>query len=155
MEKKSKVIRYRRSTPVGRLRRNATKIARHATLVKTRLISWGPIADKRISLVKELVEEILVKVTTIDRRLGELERNGFVVPKRSSAIFFEQGQMVSIVPKHRRKYRIVFAEILKTDPRMLDGLTVKSTLPSGEVVIQRGQCTPFLVSKSHLLKIET
>jgi DNA-binding MarR family transcriptional regulator len=146
--------KYRRSTPVGRLRRNATKIARHASLVKVRLASWGPISDKRIVVVKELVAEILEKAATIDRRLNELERNGFVVPKRSSAIFFEKGQMVSIVPKHRPKYRIVFAKILKTDPHMLDGLTVKSILPSGEVVIQRGQRTPFMVSKSHLLKIE-
>ena len=151
--RKSKKI-YRRSTPVGRLRRNASKIARHATLVFIRLISWknGVNSDKRLLEAEEIVSEILEEASRLDVVMGRLEKSKFVPPKRSNALSFEIGQHVAIGPKYRDKYGLVFAKFLGEDPLLLDDLVISNILPTGEVVVQRKQRTPFLVSKSHLVE---
>jgi len=150
MGEKVKKVRYKRSTPVGRLRRNAAKVSRHAGLVLARMASWGTVTEPKVRKVKSLVDEIIQDAASIDRLLGALETNGFVVPKRSSAITFIVGQKIAISKKHRAKYRAAYSQVLKSDPHLLDDLVVTGLLPSGEVVVQRGQRTPFMVPKSHL-----
>jgi len=151
--RKSKKI-YRRSTPVGRLRRNASKIARHASLVSIRLDSWknGVASDKRLLEAEKIVSEIVEASSRLDAVMGKLEKSKFVPPKRSNALSFEIGQHVAIGPKYRGKYGLVFATVLNEDPHLLDDLVVQNILPSGEVVVQRKRRTPFLVAKSHLME---
>lgn len=147
---------YKRSTPVGRLRRNAKKIARHAELVLSRLNSWGNgNTDKRVVLSCLIVNEILGAASRLDKTMGSLEKAGFVPPKRFSSLQFKVGLHVAIGPKYLDKYRQVFASVLKDDRSWLKDLTVVAVLASGEIVIQRGKSTPFPVAKSHLVLLKS
>jgi len=155
MGEKAKKVRYKRSTPVGRLRRNVSKVARHAGLVLARMASWGTVTEPKVRKVKSLVDEIISNAASVDKLLEELETTNFVIPKRSSAVFFVVGQKVTISQKHRAKYRAAYSQVLKLDPHLLDDLVVMGLLPSGEVVVQRGQRTPFMVPKSHLSLVKS
>lgn len=143
--------KYRRSTPVGRLRRNAGKIARHASLVQARLRSWNGVSDSRVEAAKAIVEEIMSGASRLDGVMKALERANFVPPRRSSALRYSVGQHVAISPKYRGKYALVFAKALRDDRKLLSDLVVSNILPSGEVVVQRGKRSPFVVAKSHLV----
>lgn len=145
---------YRRSTPVGRLRRNAAKIARHASLIQIRLISWGIVADDRVAEILDKVSRILLLFTEADGILEGLEKSGFAPPPKSGSASYVVGQHVMIAPKARPKYEAVFAKILPKDPFLLEDLTVSDLLPSGEVVVQRRSWLPFMVPKSHLLPVK-
>lgn len=146
---------YKRSTPVGRLRRNAQKIARHAKLVLFRLNSWSNgEADKRTASCRLIVNEIWKRSLVLNSAMGLLEKTGFVPPKRSSSMQFNVGQHVTIAPKYLDKYRQVFASVLKEDSSLLNDLVVETVLSSSEVVIRRGKRTPFLVAKSHLILLK-
>ena len=148
---KSKPRQYRRSTPVGRLRSNAAKVTRHASLVQIRIMSWGEVDDERVAQVLNRMSGIQVLVSEADKILEKLERSGFVPPKKSGALVYQIGQPVMISPKARMKYKSVFKQALKADPRLLDELVVDQLLPTGEVVVRRGKQLPFMTPKSHLL----
>ena len=143
--------KYKRSTPVGRLRRNAGKIARHASLVQIRLRSWNGVSDSRVEAAKVIVDEIMSQASRLDGVMKVLEKAGFVPPRRSSALKYSVGQHVAISPKYQRKYTLVFAKVLRGDRKLLSDLVVSNILPSGEVVVQRGKRSPFVVAKSHLV----
>jgi len=149
-----KARQYRRSTPVGRLRRNAAKIARHASLIQIRLISWGMVKDDRVAEILDTVSRILDLFSKVDRILEGLEESGFVPPPKSGSVSYEVGQHVMIAPKFRPKYEAVFGQILLKDPELLEDLTVSDLLPSGEVVVRRRSRSPFMVPKSHLLPVK-
>ena len=151
---KSKPRQYRRSTPVGRLRRNVAKVRRHASLVQIRIMSWGEVDDERVAQVLNRMSSIQVLVSEADKILERLERTGFVPPKKSGALVYQVGQHVTIASKARPKYREVFKQALKDDPRFLDDLVVDNLLPTGEVVVRRGRQLPFMASKSHLLPVD-
>ena len=148
---KSKPRQYRRSTPVGRLRSNAAKVTRHASLVQIRIMSWGEVDDERVAQVLNRMSGIQVLVSEADKILEKLERSGFVPPKKSGALVYQIGQHVMISPKARPKYMEVFKQALREDPRLLDDLVVDNLLPTGEVVVRRGWQLPFMLPKSHLL----
>ena len=148
---KSKPRQYRRSTPVGRLRRNAAKVARHASLAQARIVSWGEVEDERAAQVRSRMGGILVLASEADKIMERMERSGFVPPKKSGALVYQIGQHVMISPKARLKYKAVFKQALKDDPKFLDDLVVDNLLPTGEVVVRRGRQLPFMTPKSHLL----
>ena len=148
---KSKLRRYRRSTPVGRLRRNAVKVDRHASLVQARIASWGKVEDERAAEVSRRMGAILVLVSEADKIMERMELSGFVPPKKSGALVFQIGEPVMISPKAKAKYQEVFKDALKSDTNLLDELVVDNLLPTGEVVVRRGKRLPFMVPKSHLL----
>jgi hypothetical protein len=146
---------YRRSTPVGRLRRNADKVARHASLALARMESWrNGKPDRRLEAAKAAARAVLDEAAGLDRILARLERSNYAPPKRSGALRYMTGQHVAVCPKHAAKYRLAFAEMLRKDPGMLKDLVVANVLPSGEVVVRRGK-HPFLVAKSHLIPRES
>jgi hypothetical protein len=146
---------YRRSTPVGRLRRNVVKVTRHAELALMRMESWrNGKSDQKLEAAKMSVREVIAKTAELDHILGLLEKSNYIPPKRSSVLKYEIGQHVAVGPKHIAKYRLVFAEVLRKDPNMLKDLVVSNILTSGEVVVRRGECTPFLVAKSHLAALK-
>jgi hypothetical protein len=147
--------KYRRSTPVIRLRRNVAKLARHADLVVDRLNSWGASEDPSLGAVLETVMTVVDYILQLDAQVGVLEDTGFVPLRRSAAIVFDVGQEVAIIAKHRQKYREAFESQLKEDPMLLDGLVVRKIIKaSGEVVVQRGSRTPFIARKSHLTLVK-
>ena len=148
---KSKPRQYRRSTPVGRLRRNVAKVTRHASLVQARMDAWGEVDDERVSQIDARMGGIRVLAAEADRIMERMEKSGFVPPKKSGALVYQIGQPVMISPKAKAKYRTVFKQALKADPRMLDELVVDQLLPTGEVVVRRGKQLPFMTPKSHLL----
>ena len=150
---KSKPRQYRRSTPVGRLRRNAAKVARHASLVQARIASWGEVEDERAAQVRSRMGGILALASEADKIMERMERSGFVPPKKSGALVYQIGQHVMISPKARLKYKAVFKQALKDDPKFLDDLVVDNLLPTGEVVVRRGRQLPFMAPKSHLLPV--
>jgi hypothetical protein len=142
---------YRRSTPVGRLRRNAAKVSRHASLVIARIASWGEVDDDRVPQIVSRMGGIQVLVSEADKIMEKMEKSGFVPPKKSGALVYQIGQHVTIAPKYRSKYRAVFKQALKDDPKFLNDLVVDNLLPTGEVVVRRGRQLPFMTPKSHLL----
>lgn len=146
-----KLRQYRRSTPVGRLRRNALKVSRHASLIQDRIASWGEVDDERVLQVRSRMGGILVLASEADKIMEKLEKSGFVPPKKSGALVYQVGQHVAIAPKARSKYRVVFKQAMKDDPKFLDDLVVDNLLPTGEVVVRRGRQLPFMTPKSHLL----
>ena len=148
---KSQPRQYRRSTPVGRLRSNAAKVAHHANLVQLRIMSWGEVNDELVAQVMNRMSGIQVLASEADRIMEKMERSGFVPPKKSGALVYQIGQHVMISPKARPKYMEVFKQALRDDPSFLDDLVVDNLLPTGEVVVRRGRQLPFMVPKSHLL----
>ena len=148
---KSQPRQYRRSTPVGRLRSNAAKVALHANLVQLRIMSWGEVNDELVAQVMNRMSGIQVLASEADRIMEKMERSGFVPPKKSGALVYQIGQHVMISPKARPKYMEVFKQALRDDPSFLDDLVVDNLLPTGEVVVRRGRQLPFMLPKSHLL----
>lgn len=147
-----KKVHYKRSTPVIRLRSNVKKLSVHATLIENRLRSWMVPGDPDCLEAGPLehVKVILRSIGHLEAQVGALEDSGYVPPKRSSVFVPEVGMTVAVIKKYRTKYEEAYEGVLREDPNMLDGLIVRKILPSGEVVVQRGQRTPFMVRKSHL-----
>ena len=165
--------RYRRSTPVIRLQRNVGKIVYLISLGLSRLRDWqgsatrgsatrgsairGPEARARGCEVVEralaVASEVAEKSVELDDLVSDLEVSGFVPPKRSNVYQPEVGDHVQICDRARPRYRQLYEKQLREDPEMLDDLVVVKTLPSGEVVVQRGRHTPFVARKSHLCPV--
>jgi hypothetical protein len=142
---------YRRSTPIGRLRRNADKVSQHASLLRSRVSSWGS-SDERVVSVERMASLVVAKSTEIDVLLADLENTGFVPPEKQRSVKWEVGQRVAVSLKFRPKYEAAFPEDLRRDPGYLDELVVENSLPTGEVVVRRRGRSPFLVPKTHLVE---
>jgi hypothetical protein len=148
---RTKKNHYKRSTPVIRLRRNIFKLSKNAELVSKKLRSWQASSDPDLAAAYDIVDCVQKSIVKLDACAAKLESKNFVPPKRSSSVIFDEGQSVSVLDKHRQKYELAFEKVLREDPRLLDDLTVvKIIRSSGEVVVQRGQRTPFIVRKSHI-----
>jgi hypothetical protein len=150
---RSQKVQYKRSTPVIRLQRNVDKLERNAELVLNRLSTW--LSEGDTSLVKAVAHtaEIMQAITDLKADVEILEKTGFVPPKRSAAVVFFEGQPVAVAPKYRQKYAQAFERVLKEDPDFLDGLVVVKIIESGEITVRRGQKTPFIVRKSHIVSV--
>ena len=149
-----KKVQYKRSTPVIRLQRNVAKLQRNAQLVLNRLSSW--VSDKEdttLALSVKHTESIMREISSLESQVKMLEEAGFVPPKRSSAVSFYVGQAVAVAAKHRQKYVQAFERVLQDNPDFLDGLVVVKIIESGEITVRRGQRTPFIVRKSHLVSL--
>src|SRR5271157_2596959 len=144
---------YKRSTPVVRLQRNVLKLERYGELVLNRLSSW--IADGDTSLVACLEDtaNIMQDIASLKVSVDKLEAHGFVPPKRSFKLVFDPGQVVSIAPKHRERYALAFAKVIKDNPSYLDELSVVEILPTREILVRHGKNSPFMVRKSHLVAV--
>lgn len=157
--KRGRKRRYARSTPVTRLRRNVVKISRHAELCRTRICAWisadSEACPSDLMQAASLAERIENLTTELGARVECLEAAGYVPQKPSEVWRPDDGDKVAIAPKSRQRFELIFSEALKDDPKMLDELVVRSTLPSGEIVVQRGKRTPFPVRKSHLCPVST
>ena len=148
---RSKKNHYKRSTPVLRLRRNIFNLCKNADLVSKKLRSWQSSSDPDLAAAYEIVDDVQKSIVKLDACSVKLEMKNFVPPKRSSGVYFEEGQPVFVLDKHRQKYELAFEKVLKEDPHLLDELVVMKIISStGEVVVQRGQRTPFIVRKSHI-----
>lgn len=143
-------IRYRRSTPVGRLRRNVEQSGYHNGLAIGKLRGWQASDDQRVERALAIASEVAERNVALGEQVGILEESGFVPPRRWRAYQPEVGHRVRILDKHRDRYRLLLERQLEEDPKMLDDLLVTRVLPSGEVAVQRGRRTPFLARKSHL-----
>jgi hypothetical protein len=141
---------YRKSTPVIRLRRNAFKIQRHASLIAERLTSWSASEDARIVDLLAECQRVRDAAFKVDEVLAALEAEGFVPPKRASNWSPQPGQHVRVVGPPRAKFKEVYSDILRDDPKMLDDMVVQKMMDSGEVVVQRGRRMLLVVRKTHL-----
>lgn len=150
---KVKKRRYRRSTPVGRLKSNAEKLVRHASLMRARLTSWGA-SEPTLDLVSSKLSLVEDSAAVMRHALSSLERSGWEPPTKSSGVEYVPGDRVAIAESHRSEYEEAYADQLRDDPDMLDELVVSKVLDSGKVVVQRGKKTPFAVAKSHLVHVE-
>ena len=150
---RSQKAQYRRSTPVGRLQRNVLKLERYAQLIKSRLVSWVSEDNDDLEVAMRHTSDIIRCLSQLKDAVDCLATLNFVPPKRSTALNFEEGEKVSVVKKHRGKYETLFEKTLKEDPGFLDELWVTKVLPTGEIAVRRGQRTPFIVRKSHLVAI--
>ena len=146
---------YRRSTPIGRLRRNADKIARHAALSRDRLKSWQDgVPNIHMQEARKILDAILAKTSHLGTILDALEESGWQSPKKTGAIHFEAGQHVAIAPASRERYALVFGKALQKDPTLMDDLIIEAILPSGGISVRRGRGTPCLIpAKSHLVPL--
>lgn len=143
-------IQYRRSTPVTRLARNVLKLERYAELILNRLSSWLVEGDASLVPSLEHVADVVQDIESLKKSVVRLEVDEFVPPKRSFAVVLAEGQAVSIAPKHREKYVVAFEKMIAACPNYLDELVVVKILPTGEILVQHGKHTPFIVRKSHL-----
>jgi hypothetical protein len=150
---RSPKTQYRRSTPVIRLQRNVLKLERHAALVNSRLLSWVVEDDESLADQVRLAGAIIQNIARLKTEVDTLVTSRFVPPRRSSALVYIEGQMVAVAAKHRDKYETAFEKVLKEDPGFLDELVVVKVLSSGEITVRRGQRTPFIVRKSHLVAV--
>jgi len=142
---------YKRSTPVIRLRRNIFKLCKNGELVVKKLRSWQASSDLDLAAAYDIVDGVQKSIVKLDAYAAKLELKNFAPPKRSTVVNFDKGEPVSVLNKHRPKYELAFERALREDPHLLDELIVVKTIPSsGEVVVQRGQRTPFIVRKSHI-----
>lgn len=147
---------YKRSTPIGRLRRNVEKIVMHAVLSQARLKSWqNGVPDPRMTSAWKILQRMIYKAGQVDAILESLEESGWQSSKKTSIIHFEVGQHVAIAPGSRQKYELVFGKSLKKDPGLMDDLIVETVLPSGGISVRRKHGTPCLIpAKSHLILVE-
>jgi len=146
-----KKVQYKRSTPVIRLQRNIAKLERNAGLVLTRLSSWLVDGDETLVKSVEHTDAIMRAIDDLKVEVAGLVSVDFVPPKRSATVWHVEGQTVAVAPKHYHKYEQAFQHVLKDDPDYLNQLTIKSILETGEIVVQRGKKTPFIVRKSHIV----
>lgn len=144
---------YRKSSPIGRLRRNAYQVRRQASLLQARVAAWGS-SDDVVASVEAAAAKIVELVGVADGRLAALERSGFAPPEKPRVLTWEEGQRVAVARKFRGKYELAFCDILERDPDFLDALVVESVLPSGEISVRRKGRSPFLVPKTHLVEVE-
>jgi hypothetical protein len=144
---------YRKSTPIGRLRRNADKVSQHASLLRSRVSSWAS-TDERVVEVEKLAGSVVTKAAEVDELLADLEDSGFVPPEKARVVTWVKGQRVSVGEKFRPKYEVAYRSELERDPGYLNDLVVADVLESGEIVVRRRGRSPFLVPKTHLVEAE-
>jgi hypothetical protein len=149
-----KTNKYKRSTPVIRLLRNVEKLERNGELVLNRLISWSVDGDGQLDQPTTKITKIMSQLAELREVVEKLEDSGYVPPKRSSAISYDEGDPVSVSPKHRGKYEEAFEKVISEDPNFLDELVVVRIMESGEITVTKGKRTPFIVRKSHLMPRE-
>lgn len=142
--------KYRRSTPVGRVRKNLEKIGKVAQLVMVRLKLWSSSQSKQTSKssdrIASLCEQMDRLMSSNDAALAivaDLEKRGWVPPRPSSVIVFEKGIKVKIGRRFKSKYRVIYSD------EVLNNLVVFENLKTGEIAVEYGQ-TVFMVPKSHL-----
>lgn len=142
--------RYERTTPVGRARKNLTKIDRTLQLVRVRLESWGAETDE--GPLNRALASVLGAIREISEAAGHitsLEKSHWTPPRRSSVLVFEEGDEVRILDKYQGKYLEVYpAEAIAR-------LVVGKVLPSGEIAVRHGKSSTFIVPKSHLGRRES
>jgi hypothetical protein len=138
--------RYERSTPVGRAEKNLVKISRIGQLTLERLRSWiaTPLIDEDLDKAIAWLSECVAAAEETSSRVRGLMERGWSPPKRSSSVVYARGDHVRVNEKYRSKYLEIYALDVIHD------LVVSKILPSGEVVVQHGRATPFIVAKSHL-----
>ncbi|HAW09989.1 MAG TPA: hypothetical protein DCX12_02745 [Chloroflexi bacterium] len=144
--------KYTKTTPVIRLRRNVEKIGRHAELGRERLLAWKS-DDPDVAAALALTEKIEADARDLVGRVVALEKKGFCPTRHYNVWAPAVGEVVRITEEYRSKYEAIYASVLESDSRMLDELVVHSTLPTGEIVVQRNKKTPFAVRKSHLAPV--
>jgi hypothetical protein len=151
--------RYRRSTPVIRLRRNVGKISRLADLVAERLEGWsslrGGAADSDVVEALSSVTVLRGSVSRLDEAVARLESRGFVPPRRSTSYQPKVTDHVKVIARYKKKYVSGLASALSRDPTYLDDLVVSVVSGRGEIWVRRLGDTPFLVRKSHLASIRS
>lgn len=151
-----KRARYRRSTPVGRLRRNVAKISDITRIVLHRLRGWTvpddkSAAQKTVGKSVELAEALALACSGLDEKAVALEKAGFVPPQKPTDYQPVVGDRVKIQEACRSRYAALFEEKqLKSEPRLFDDLLVTKVLPTGEVLVRRGRRVPFVARKTHL-----
>jgi len=152
--------RYRRSTPVIRLRRNVGKISRLADLVAERLEGWsssrGGAADADVVKALSSVTVLRGAVSRLDEEVARLESKSFVPPRRSTSYQPKVTDHVRVIDRYRRRYVPGLSSALASDPEYLDDLVVSTVSGRGEVWVRRGPLdTPFVVRKSHLAPVRS
>jgi hypothetical protein len=138
---------YRRTTPVGRVGKNFSKVLRVNSYVTERLSAWvaSGCDDKKVAMVLNMAMEIDEMAKQASLIVAELAKSGFQPPKKSVTISFKAGDPVAIVGKYLPKYSALYSDTI------LRHLEVLKILPSGEVAVQStSQSTPFMVAKSHI-----
>jgi hypothetical protein len=146
--------KYAKTTPVIRLRRNVEKIGRHAELGRERLLAWRS-DDPDVVAALALTQKIEEDARELVDHVVALDEKGFCPTRHYNVWAPAPGDVVRIADEYRAKYEAIYASVLATDARMLDELVVHSTLPTGEVIVQRNKRTPFAVRKSHLAPVSS
>jgi hypothetical protein len=145
--------KYRRSTPVIRLGRNVERVIYLIGIVLARLRSWQSVGNMRLEHGAGLAVEIAERSARLGEMVSELEKSGFVPPRKWTAYQPEPGHHVRVIDQFRQRYELLYEKQLLDDPQMLDDLVVVKVLSSGEVALQRGRRTPLVARKTHLCPV--
>lgn len=147
--------KYKPSTPVMRLLGNADKVLKQLDLMEVRLTAWKVSGDEDVVRALDEVQNVRQVVQDELRTYVEaLHTKGFVPPKQDGSSY-EPGQRFKVLLKYRPKYEEIFQDSLKTDPGLLDDLTLVQKLHSGELLVRRGSRRPFAVRKSHVQSLKS
>lgn len=138
---------YRRSTPLGRARKNFERIGRAAEVVAKRISVWDPQGRSEVLSSADRAKQILARAQEGEKFLRVLEKLNFV-PRRKSGPAFDPGTAVTIVPRCREKYKEIYSA------KVLGSLRVVSTLKSGEVAVMAFG-SKFMVPRSHIERRKT
>ena len=139
--------KYARTTPVGRVLKRFERSHQIVLFASERLAKWAARdSNPRITALfdlAKLAESNLAKVVSEVQNLFEA---GWLPPKKSLAIVFEEGEDVEIADKYKEKYLKIYTKT------QIMSLRVSRVLDTGEIAIRNGSSTPFLVPKSHLIR---
>jgi len=148
---------YRRSTPVGRLRKNVEKILKHAEILRTRLTSWGASGDASVlGALSEVTSKLLPCARLVDAHLERLVEVEFAPPASSSVYVPLIGDQVSVRPQYAAKYADLYEAYSKADPQFLVGAVVTKVVSNGiDVVVQKvGGPGPVVGKVRHFSRAE-
>lgn len=143
---------YTRRGPVGVVAQNVAKALRHSHLAAARLDGWVSCSDDPVlAQASGLALQVRADAASLAELVDRLVESGFVPPVRDASL--AAGETVAVKPEHRRRYEAAYEDLVRVDPGALDRLTVDRVLDTGDVLVRRGERTPFPVRKSHLTRV--
>jgi len=141
--------KYRKSTPLIRLRRNVEKIEREVKLVVKKLGWWE--GDEALKGVKDFTFEVARRVSEIISEIKKIESSNWVPPEKNVIKSkYEVGDLVGITSRVKDRYEKAFIDEIVVNPELLNHLVINNVLDTGEIVVKTTSNNLFLVVKSHL-----
>jgi hypothetical protein len=138
---------YRRSTPIGRVKKHVAKAMQLTTLSISRMQGWQKVrSDNHLEVALELAHKAALALSDTFDRLEVLVKRNWTPPSKPTTVNFDEGDEVTIAGKYSDRYLQIYPV------SVLKALVVTKVLPGGGIAVKHGDRSPFIVAKSHLEK---